>query len=67
VGGLIDLPLWENVTNYLHGVKYVTTCIPHHFPNSIFGNFEQISSHSLCDSAYFHHFPYVYLIHKVAM
>ena len=34
VGGLTYLPLWANVTNYLDGINYQTTCIPH-FLNSI--------------------------------
>ena len=52
IGGLTYLPLWENVTNYLHGIKL--------WNNLHFSIFKPLF---LAKSTCFHHFLYIYLMY----
>jgi hypothetical protein len=62
VGGLTHLPLWKNITNYLLGWIYETTCIPHHLLYSIIEICcTNVKPLFLAKSSCFHRCPYIYL------
>ena len=55
-------PRWENVVNYLHGIKLWNNLQSHRFLYSISRKYcTKFKPHFLTESTYFHHFPYIYL------